>query len=112
MRLVAGGILTFHCHLKSYFTQVCRFGPSKPRKQSFCSNVSLEICWKDLGVSHKFAYCDSSWWLFIRQSNQPYSSVPKQQVILLFLFFFQDKIVIARQWIPGSWSYLPIGFTN
>lgn len=61
-----------------FFSQIWGCETSKPRKQSFCSNVPEEFCREDSGVPFKFVECNPSWWLFARQSYQSYPSIPQQ----------------------------------
>lgn len=93
----SGKRLNCYGPLNYYVTQVWWFETSKPGKQSFCSNVSEELCRKDFGVSLKFAECDPCWWLFTWQSYQPHSSIHKQQVILHFVF--QDSHIASHFYV-------------
>lgn len=66
-------------------SQIWWFEASKPRKQSFCPDVSKELCWEDLRMPFKFVKCYQGWRLSSWQSYQPYLAISEQQVIHMFI---------------------------
>ena len=76
-------------------SQFWGFEVTKPCKQSLFSNVSEALCREDFGMPLESVECHSIGWLSAWQSDQPYSSISKQQVfcVVTFIIFLLTLLI-------------------